>query len=92
MKKRKVAGEPAEKRFATFGLCELTQIDPDRNRRRYYCISLQAGLFDLILQRQWGRLGCRPQFKDEFFTDIQDGIKQANRLYRQKVRKGYREF
>lgn len=80
-----------QKRFLDFGYVEMTNIDHERNRRRYYCISLQPGLFDLILQRRWGRIGCRPQTKDLFVGSTEEAIKMANRIYREKYRKGYRE-
>ena len=79
-------------RFTSFGLCEMKLVDPDQNKKRYYCILLQPGLFDITLQRQWGRLGSRPRVKDEFCEDINEALKRANRLYREKVKKGYREF
>jgi len=79
-------------RFEGFGLCEMANIDPDRNRKRYYCISLQPGLFDLILERQWGRLGGRCRVKHEFCQDISQAVKRANQLYRQRILNGYKEF
>ena len=83
---------PPTVRFETFGMCELACVDPDRNRRRYYCISLQPGLFDMIVQRQWGRLGSQPRTKDEFYNSIEEGVRRANTLYREKIRRGYQEF
>lgn len=82
-----------EKRFEGFGLCELAQVDPDRNRRRYYCILLQPGLFEISLQRQWGRLGSKKlRVRDESFGSLDLAMQRANRLYRERLRRGYREF
>jgi len=72
------------KRFDTFGVVEMAHIDPAQNRRRYYCISLQPGLFDVSLQRLWGRLGRKPRVKNEFCESLDDALSKANRLYRQK--------
>jgi len=89
VKKQRISSAPD--RFNSFGICELRNEDPDRNRRRYYCIDLQQGLFELILLRQWGRIGCRPREMRQYFESVDDAVVEANRLYRQKNRRGYRE-
>lgn len=91
MPKRTVSPQH-EMRFTGFGICEMANIDPGRNRRRYYCISLQPGLFELILKRQWGRLGCRQRVKDEYCENLESALKRANRIYRERLRNGYREM
>lgn len=78
-------------RFSEFGICEMAQIDPARNRYRYYCIIIQPGLFEVSVQRRWGRVGHRPREKDTFFGDLADAVGYANRLYRTKARRGYSE-
>ncbi len=36
----------------------LRRIDPDRNMKRYYCLSVQPTLFgEWVLLREWGRIG-----------------------------------
>jgi len=63
------------------------------NRRRYYCILLQPGLFEISLQRQWGRLRSKKlRVRDESFGDLDLAIQRANRLYKERLRRGYREF
>ncbi len=90
---RRKASEEGQKRFDGFGLCELAQVDPDRNRRRYYCLLLQPGLFEISLQRQWGRLGSKKlRVRDESFGSLDLAMQRANRLYRERLRRGYREF
>lgn len=79
-------------RFMAFGICEMTLIDPGRNMRRYYSIAVQPGLFAVSVVRQWGRLGCRARQKLLFFGAIEEALAWANRLYRAKVAKGYREL
>lgn len=82
-----------ENKFQGFGLCELAQVNPERNRRRYYCILLQPGLFDISLQRQWGRLGSKKlRVRDESFDSMDLAMQRANRLYRERLRRGYLEF
>lgn len=82
----------ATKRFVEYGFCELRQIDPEKNRRRYYCIEVQPGLFDVSVQRCWGRLGTKPRTLWHYFDDIKDALKAANMLYSQKLTKGYAEY
>lgn len=90
---RRKASEEGQKRFEGFGLCELAQVDPTRNRRRYYCLLLQPGLFEISLQRQWGRIGSKKlRVRDESFDDMAVATQRANRLYRERLKRGYREF
>ena len=86
------AGREGQGRFTSFGICELSMIDPCRNRRRFYCIAVQPGLFAVAVIRQWGRLGCRLRQKGCFFMDMTEALDWANRLYRTKVKRGYREL
>lgn len=82
-----------KKRFNSFGLCELRLVDLDHNKKRYYCIILQPGLFDVSLQRQWGRLGSKKlRERDESFDNMDLAMQRANRLYRERLRRGYKEF
>ena len=89
MRKQRLSGAP--ERFESFGICELHNVSPDKNRSRYYCIDLQPGLFELILLRKWGRIGCRPREMRQYFKSVDDAVVEANKLYRQKNRRGYRE-
>lgn len=92
MARHKVSSEQ-QSRFGGFGLCEMAQIDPERNRRRYYCIMLQPGLFEISLQRQWGRLGSKKlRVRDESFGSLDLAMQRANHLYQERLRRGYREF
>lgn len=90
---RRTNANEQEKKFSGFGLCEMAQVDPDRNRRRYYCILLQPGLFEISLQRQWGRIGSkRLRVRDESFSSLDMATQRANRLYRERLKRGYLEF
>lgn len=79
-------------KFSGFSSCQLIMINPALNRRRVYFIEIVQGLFDVILFRAWGRIGNRVRCKEEWYVKIEDAIKEANRLYREKVRKGYKEI
>ena len=81
----------ASERFSDFGFCELRQVDPDKNRRRYYCLEVQPGLFDISVQRYWGRIGSRPRMISQYFEDPAEAMLCANRIYQQKLRRGYKE-
>ncbi|MDD2273767.1 MAG: WGR domain-containing protein [Desulfuromonadaceae bacterium] len=78
-------------RFTGYCRCQLVQINPALNRRRIYFLEICQGLFHVVLFRAWGRIGYRVRCKEEWYPKIEDAIKEANRLYREKTRKGYRE-
>jgi predicted DNA-binding WGR domain protein len=80
-----------QERFDAFGFCEMTQINPERNRYRYYSISIQPGLFEVSVQRSWGRVGGKTRTKDQFFADLQEAVRYANLFYRKKSGRGYCE-
>ncbi|NVN93562.1 MAG: WGR domain-containing protein [Desulfuromonadales bacterium] len=77
-----------------YGKVEVVCIDPQLNRRRYYCVSVEAGLFGPILVRSWGRIGWRNmRQKMHCFVggNLPDALKAANQLIARKLRKGYEE-
>lgn len=78
-------------RFNSIGSAQLVQIDPARNRRRIYLLEASHGLFHMVLRRSWGRIGSRMRSKEEWYEDISEAITQANRIYRQKLSRGYVE-
>jgi predicted DNA-binding WGR domain protein len=75
-----------------YGKVEVVCIKPKLNRRRYYCVSVEAGLFGPILVRSWGRIGWKnlqqmeQHFSEENLSDVLD---TANHLIANKLRKGY---
>ena len=75
-----------------YGKVEVVCIVPQLNRRRYYCVSVEAGLFGPILVRSWGRIGWKNLRRmEQFFPvgDLNEALKRANRLLAIKLRKGY---
>ncbi len=76
----------------SYGRVELFWIVPDLNRRRYYSISVEPGLFGPILSRSWGRIGVgKLRNKEHFFPEgnLNEALTMANRLLAAKLRKGY---
>jgi predicted DNA-binding WGR domain protein len=69
----------------------LYQIDPTRNRQRFYTLQLVPNLFNAYsLIRTWGRLGTQGQSRIEWH-DTQEAAEQAcERLLQAKQRRGYR--
>ncbi|MHC1698879.1 MAG: WGR domain-containing protein [Geobacteraceae bacterium] len=78
--------------FESYGRVEIFWIVPDLNRKRYYCISVEPGLFGPVLIRSWGRIGeGRMRRKEHFFPeeDLPEALARANRLLTKKLNKGY---
>ncbi len=74
-----------------FGMVEMVWVVPDLNRRRYYRISVEAGLFGPILVKTWGRIGWRNRQMEQHFDgeSLSDALDTANHLIARKLRKGY---
>lgn len=78
--------------FESYGRVEIFWIVPDLNRKRYYCISVEPGLFGPVLIRSWGRIGeGRLRRKEYFFPEgkLPEALDKANRLLAKKLNKGY---
>lgn len=68
----------------------LYQIDPARNRQRFYHLDIQKDLFGhQSLVRVWGRIGKRGHMRtDPYETDAEVEL-AASKLMAAKHRKGY---
>lgn len=78
--------------FESYGKAEIFWIVPDLNRKRYYCIVVEPGLFGPILTRSWGRIGDgRLRRKVHFYPegDLSGALVKANHLIASKLKKGY---
>lgn len=68
------------------------QIDPSRNRARFYVIELVPTLFgETVLLRRWGRIGTRGRQSER----LVDPAKAENALraeVRLRLRRGYRSI
>jgi len=68
----------------------LQRIDPDRNMRRYYWMTVERDLFGgASLIREWGRLGARGQRRIEPHVDEGEAVSALLQLARRKRRRGY---
>lgn len=69
---------------------DLRRLDPSRNMRRFYRLSIQRDLFGRAsLLREWGRIGTRGQSMVETHDDEGRAINALMRLAAQKQRRGY---
>jgi predicted DNA-binding WGR domain protein len=70
----------------------LTRIDPEDHANRYYAVGVQPSLLDPVaLIRSWGSREtdyCR--LRVEPFEDWEAAREAADRLIRDKLRRGYR--
>lgn len=74
------------------GQLHLRRIDPARNMRRFYALSLQPTLFGgASVIRHWGRIGTGGQSMMETFDRPADATSALGRLERVKRRRGYQD-
>jgi predicted DNA-binding WGR domain protein len=67
----------------------LHQIDPKRNRQRFYTLQLAPNLFgEWSLIRSWGRLGTSGQQRTSWHASPEAVLQRA---LAQKQRRGYRD-
>jgi len=68
----------------------FTCINPEQNKYRFYCISVQYGLFGTIsLIRQWGRIGTRGRRLTQSFDTMDEIYEEVQRLLEIRKRRGY---
>jgi predicted DNA-binding WGR domain protein len=66
-------------------------IDPERNHRKFYELSVEMLLFGPTVTRRWGRIGSRrPRtlFKD--YQTWEEAKREVNAILRKRERRGYR--
>jgi predicted DNA-binding WGR domain protein len=69
----------------------LHQIDPKRNRQRFYTLQLAPNLFgEWSLIRSWGRLGTSGQQRTSWHASPEAAESALQRTLAQKQRRGYR--
>ncbi|MBO9422707.1 WGR domain-containing protein [Labrenzia sp. R4_2] len=70
----------------------LRRIDPTRNMRRFYSLTVQPTLFGgASLIRDWGPIGTRGKTMMVTFDNPADAANALMRIERSKKRRGYRE-
>lgn len=68
----------------------LRRIDPTRNMRRFYDLSVEHTLFGgVALVRRWGRVGSCGRTMMETFDTAQDAEAAFARHERRRYRRGY---
>ena len=69
----------------------LHRIDPDLNMARFYRVEVTPDLFgEIIVERRWGRIGGRGQWRAASYPSIPLAEAAASRLVGAKERRGYR--
>ena len=69
---------------------QMRRIDPARNMRRFYRMSIQPDLFGgASLVREWGRIGSRGQMMSEQHPDEGRAVTALMKLAAMKKRRGY---
>jgi predicted DNA-binding WGR domain protein len=69
----------------------LHRFDPEQNIARFYRVEVLTGLFgEIIVERRWGRIGGRGQFRAASYPLISLAEAAASGLIRSKERRGYR--
>jgi len=71
----------------------LHRIDPDRRLARFYSLMIERDLFgNIVLVRNWGRIGTNGrEMVEEFASEIEAG-QALEALARAKCRRGYRDL
>jgi predicted DNA-binding WGR domain protein len=72
--------------------CQLLyRVDPDLNMARFYRVEVLPDLFgDVVVERRWGRIGGRGQFRASSYRSTSLAEAAASALLRAKERRGYR--
>lgn len=70
----------------------LQNVDPKRNRARFYALSVEPTLFgDTALVRHWGRIGTRGRHRIDLYPSLHEAWQAADLIARSKRRRGYQE-
>jgi predicted DNA-binding WGR domain protein len=68
----------------------LRRVDPTRNMSRFWSARLQPSLFEeVLLVRNWGRIGSRGQERSYWFSSKQAALAAFNKITAAKCRRGY---
>ena len=68
----------------------LVNVDPDKNRYRFYTLTWQPSLFGgLALVRSWGRIGTSGRSRAIFFADQEGAQKAVEEIMKRRMAHGY---
>lgn len=70
---------------------KLRRIDPAKNMRRFYLMTVQRDLFGgATLMREWGRIGSAGKLQQSHHVDEGQAVDELATLAQQKFKRGYR--
>lgn len=73
------------------GRIKLRQIDPRRNLRRFYLLTVQRDLFGgATLTREWGHIGSAGKLRTSHHRDEGQAVDALAEIAQQKFKRGYR--
>lgn len=68
----------------------LFRIDPSRNMRQFYAVTIQPNLFGgHSVMRNWGRIGTGGQMRVGLYDSHVGAIVERDRVLKTKERRGY---
>ena len=71
----------------------LRRIDPESHTHRFYSLTVERDLFgQVVLVRNWGRIGTRGREMVEEHATEDEAIKAMERLAERKRRRGYEDL
>ena len=71
-------------------MIHLRRVDPTRNMRRYYSVTVQPTLFgEWALQREWGRIGAGGRAVETRYHSEGEAAAAMGRLLSAKEHRGY---
>lgn len=69
----------------------LRRINPEKNMRRFYLMTVQRDLFGgALLIREWGRIGSTGKIKTSYHRDEGQAIDALNDIATAKRKRGYK--
>ena len=68
----------------------LVNVDPDKNRYRFYTLTWQPSLFEGgAIVRRWGRIGTEGRWRPLFFPSRQEAQKTVEGILKRRLGHGY---
>jgi predicted DNA-binding WGR domain protein len=75
-------------------MMELRKIDPTKNMRRFYRLSVEPTLFgDFVLVREWGRIGAgQGRTKEEWYASANEVNAALGKAIKHRFARGYYNY
>ena len=68
-------------------------IDPERNHRKFYELSVEMLLFGPTVTRRWGRIGSRrPRTLSKDYETWEEAKREVRAILRRREKRGYKEM